>query len=353
MAGASVAESRLALQVASAASELEVCYRRLLMSSIQPCVPATAAKAGNPESQRPVVAVRLVGVLLAVFGAVAFAGKAIIVKLSYRYGVDAITLLALRMAVALPFFVVIGIVMERKPDKTPIARADWPKIVMIGFSGYYLASFLDFVGLAYVSATLERLILYLNPTLVLLIGVFWFKRRVTGAQLTAMGLSYLGVVIALLHDFDIGGSNIMLGSGIVFASAVAYALYLVGSGEMVKRIGALRLTAHASVVACFFCLAQFFLMRPIGALELPAPVYHLALINGLACTVLPVFAVMMAIDRIGATQAAQIGMVGPVSTIVLSWLLLGEAMGPSQVGGTLLVVAGVYIVSRSAASGVK
>jgi drug/metabolite transporter (DMT)-like permease len=321
------------------------------MSSIQPSVPTSAAPAGIPAGPKPLVAARLVGVLLAVFGAIAFAGKAIIVKLSYRYGVDAITLLALRMAVALPFFVVIGVVMERKADKRALALADWPKIVLIGFSGYYLASYLDFVGLAYITATLERLILYLNPTLVLLIGVFWFKRRVNLAQLIAMALSYLGVVVALMHDFKLGGSNIMLGSAIVFASAIAYALYLVGSGEMVKRVGALRLTAHASVVACFFCIAQFLLTRPLGALNLPHQVYNLALINGLACTVLPVFAVMMAIDRIGATQAAQIGMIGPVSTIVFSWLLLGEAMGPSQVVGTLLVLAGVYIVSRSAASG--
>jgi drug/metabolite transporter (DMT)-like permease len=323
------------------------------MSSIDSSVPAGNSAPGVVSAPNALVAARIGGVLLAVFGAVAFAGKAIIVKLSYRYGVDAITLLALRMAVALPFFAIAGLVIERKAGKTRLARSDWPKIVLIGFLGYYLASYLDFVGLAYVTATLERLILYLNPTLVLLIGVIWFKRRVGAAQMVAMVLSYAGVAIALLHDFNIGGSHIVLGSAIIFASALAYALYLVGSGEMVKRVGALRLTAHASLVASFFCIGQFILTRPLSALILPPQVYQLALINGVACTVLPVFAVMMAIDRIGAAQAAQIGMVGPVSTIVLSWLLLGEAMGPSQVAGTLLVVIGVYIVSRFAARGAK
>jgi drug/metabolite transporter (DMT)-like permease len=228
---------------------------------------------------------------------------------------------------------------------------DWLKIAFTGFLGYYLASYLDFAGLAYITATLERLILYLNPTLVLAIGVFWFKRRAGRRQLVAMALSYLGVAVALTHDFKIGGSNIMLGSVLVFASALAYALYLVGSGEMVRRVGALRLTAHASCFASLCCIIQFLVFRPWSALSQPVEVYQLSLLNGVACTVLPVFAVMLAIDRIGATQAATIGMVGPVSTILLSWLLLGEAMGPSQVFGTVLVVVGVFIVSRSATSG--
>ena len=317
------------------------------------------AAAGKADTSSPsqatisanAASARLVGVLLAIFGAIAFAAKAIIVKLAYRYGVDAVTLIALRMVVALPFFAVTSIVMERRPNKSAFLQGDWWKIGLIGFLGYYLASYLDFVGLAYITATLERLILYLNPTLVLAIGVFWFKRRVTLAQLFAMALSYLGVALALMHDFSIGGSNIAFGSAIVFASALAYALYLVGSGEMVRRIGALRLTAHASCVASFCCIGQFLVLRPWSALDLPIQVYGLSLINGVACTVLPVFAVMLAIARIGATQAAQIGMVGPVSTIVLSWLLLGEAMGVSQIVGTLLVLVGVFIVSRFAASG--
>jgi drug/metabolite transporter (DMT)-like permease len=163
----------------------------------------------------------------------------------------------------------------------------------------------------------------------------------------ALGLSYAGVVLALTHDFRIWGSNIALGSALVFASALTYALYLVGSGEMVRRVGALRLTAHASCVASLCCIVQFLVMRPWSALVLPEQVYWLSLLNGFACTVLPVFAVMFAIARVGAPTAAQVGMVGPVSTIFLSWLLLGEAMGQSQIFGTLLVVSGVFIVSRS------
>jgi len=290
---------------------------------------------------------RLGGIALAAIGAVAFSGKAIIVKLAYRYGVDAVTLIALRMAVALPFFAWVAIVIERRASTPRLLASDWPKILLLGVLGYYLASYLDFLGLAYITATLERLILYLNPTIVLAIGVFWFKRRILPRQWIALGLSYVGVVLALMHDFRLGGSNIALGSILVFASALAYALYLVGSGEMVKRVGALRLTALASCVASLCCIVQFLITRPWSALVLPTQVYWLSALNGVACTVLPVFAVMFAIARVGAPTAAQVGMIGPVSTIIFSWLLLGESMGAAQVFGTLLVLSGVFIVSRS------
>ncbi len=204
----------------------------------------------------------------------------------------------------------------------------------------------------YITATLERLILYLNPTLVVLLGALFLSRRAGRRQVFALALSYLGVVLALSHDFRLGGSNILVGSALVFASALAYALYLVGSGELVLRIGSIRLTAYASCVACAFCLLQFFLTRPLGALVVPAPVYWLSALNGVACTVLPVFGVMMAIARIGAPAAAQIGMIGPVSTIVLSAVFLGEEMGPWQISGTVLVLAGVFLVSQRSQKGV-
>jgi drug/metabolite transporter (DMT)-like permease len=308
----------------------------------------SAARENSAASTR---SSRLGGVALAALGAIAFSGKAIIVKLAYRHGVDAVTLIALRMAVALPFFAWISIAIEGSAKTEPLLRSDWPKIFVLGVLGYYLASYLDFLGLAYITATLERLILYLNPTLVLAIGVFWFKRRILPRQWLALALSYAGVVLALTHDFRLGGSNIALGSILVFGSAVTYALYLVGSGEMVKRVGPLRLTAHASCVASLCCIVQFALTRPVSALTLPHEVYWLSLINGVACTVLPVFAVMFAIARVGAPTAAQIGMIGPVSTIIFSWLLLGEAMGVTQVVGTFLVVGGVFIVSQGSSQG--
>nr|WP_298149961.1 DMT family transporter [uncultured Pseudoxanthomonas sp.] len=284
------------------------------------------------------------GLALAALGAIAFSGKAIIVKLGYRYGADAVTLLALRMLVAFPFFLAMGAWAARRG--APLAAADRWRILSLGFLGYYLASFLDFAGLAYITATLERLILYLTPTLVALIGWLAFGRRITRRQALALLVSYAGVALAFGHDLQAGGADIMLGGVLVFGSALAYAVYLVGSGELVARVGAVRLTAYASSVACVLCLLQFVLLRPLDALALPWQVHALSLVNGTLCTVLPVLAVMMAVARIGSTLAAQVGMIGPVSTIVLSLLLLGEPMGPWQVAGTVLVMAGVFVVSQ-------
>lgn len=297
-----------------------------------------ATHAEIPESH-------LRGVLLAALGAIAFSGKAIIVKLAYRHDVDAVTLLALRMIVALPLFLLMAAWAWRRSSS--LSGGDRVRIVVLGGLGYYLASYLDFAGLAHITATLERLILYLNPTLVLLIGVLFLGRRASRAQVLALLVSYAGVVLAIGHDLEVGGSNIVLGSALVFGSALSYALYLIGSGEIVERVGAVRLTAYASTVACVFCIVQYLLLRPLdGLLTLAPEVYGLSLLNGTVCTVLPVLAVMMAVARIGSARAAQIGMIGPVSTIVLSVLLLGESMGPWQIAGTVLVLAGVFLVGR-------
>ncbi len=297
----------------------------------------------------------LFGLLCAALGAVAFSGKAVIVKLMYRYdGVDAIMMLALRMLVALPFFALIAFLVQRRPGLAPLSKGDPWKVILLGFTGYYFSSYLDFLGLQYITATLERLILYLSPTFVLMISGVVFRRHVTGRQIVALIVSYVGVVLAFAHDFftqgKIGGSNVALGSALVLISTISYACYLFGSGELVKRIGALRLTAWASIVACLFCIAQFLLMRPVhewnSILQLPTPIYWLSLLNGTVCTVLPMFLVMIGISRLGAATASQIGMVGPISTIVLSTIFLGEAIGPWQVAGTVLVMTGVFIVSQ-------
>lgn len=287
------------------------------------------------------------GIALALFGAVAFSGKAIIVKLGYRHGADAITLLALRMLVALPFFALMAWWARRDTQRFRLRGSDRWKVVGLGFCGYYLASFLDFAGLEYITATLERLILYLTPTLVLLIGAVVFRRKPMGRQLFALLISYCGVALAFTHDLDVGGSDIALGGILVFLSALSYATYLVGSGEVVARVGAVRLTAYASAVAACFCLLHFMIVRPWHSLfEQAADIYWLSLLNGTLCTVLPVLATMMAVQRLGSALASQIGMVGPVSTIVMSLLILGEPMGPWQVAGTVLVMLGVFTVTR-------
>ena len=289
------------------------------------------------------------GILFAATGAILFSGKAIIVKLGFRFGADAVTLLALRMLVAFPLFLLMGWWAARRATR-PLAPGERWRIAGLGFLGYYLASFLDFAGLAYISATLERLILYLTPTLVLLLGWAAFGRRPSRVQWIALLVSYFGVALAFGHDLQSGDRGILIGGALVFGSAMAYALYLVGSGELVARVGAVRLTAYASSVASVLCIGQFLLLRPLSALVLPREVYWLSLLNGTLCTVAPVLLVMLGIASIGSGLAAQIGMLGPVSTIVLSMLVLGEAMGPWQVAGTLLVLGGVLLVTRAPAA---
>ena len=286
------------------------------------------------------------GLALAVGGAVAFSGKAIIIKLAYRHGVDAVTLLMLRMLMALPMFVALAWWAGR--GRPALTGRDWRVVGALGFSGYYLASFLDFAGLQYISASLERLILYLNPTLVLLLGWLLFKRRVSRRQVLALSISYVGILVVFGHEVRLEGQAVVLGSSLVFASALSYALYLLYSGREVGRLGALRLTGLASTVACLLCIGQFLLLRPWGVvLDLAPEVWVLSALNATLCTVAPVLMVMMAIERVGPAVTSQVGMVGPVSTLMLGVLLLGEPLTPWVVAGTVLVLAGVGVLARA------
>lgn len=298
--------------------------------------PAAAAAAPPPV---------LPGLALAAAGAIAFSGKAIIVKLAYRYGVDAVTLIMYRMLFALPLFVALAWWAGR--GKPALTRRDWFAILGLGFSGYYLASFLDFAGLAYVTASFERLVLYLNPTLVLLLGWVLFRRRASARQLIAMAVSYAGVLLVFGHELQLAGPDVALGAALVFGSALSYAIYLVYSGEEVKRLGSMRLTGLATSVACVLCIAQFVLLRPLSAALTVAPeVIWLSLLNATLCTFAPVLMVMMAIERIGATLAAQTGMLGPMSTILMGVWLLGEPFTVWVAAGTVAVIAGVWLLAR-------
>jgi len=288
------------------------------------------------------------GLLLAVAGSIAFSGKAIIVKLAYRHGVDAVTLIMYRMLFALPLFLAMAwwATYRAAQPVAPLTRRDRLGILGLGFSGYYLASFLDFWGLQYITASLERLILYLNPTLVLLLGWLLYGRRISARQAGAMALSYAGVLVVFGHEMRFDGWSTATGALLVLGSAVSYAVYLVYSGEMVKRLGALRLVGWATSVACGLCLLQFVLLRPLSAALVAPEVIWLSVLNAVACTAAPVVMVMMAIERIGSGLTAQTGMIGPMSTIVLGVWLLGEPFNGWIVLGTALVVAGVLWVSR-------
>lgn len=284
------------------------------------------------------------GLALAALGAIAFSGKAIIVKLGYRYGVDPVTLIMFRMLFALPVFVFMAWWAGR--GKAAMDAAQWRGVIFLGVTGYYLSSFLDFLGLQYISASLERLILYLNPTLVMLVAWALYRRSVGLRQLLGMVISYAGIVVVFVHELGSQGQEVVLGSALVFASALTYALYLVYSGELVQKLGSLRLVGWASTVACLCCIVQFLLLRPLSAAEVPPEVLWLSLINGLACTVAPVLMVMMAIERIGAALSSQMGMIGPMVTLALGAWILDEAITGWVMLGTALVVSGVYVVTR-------
>ncbi len=292
-----------------------------------------------------------IGMALAIGGAVAFSGKAIIVKLAYRHGVDAITLIMYRMLFALPLFLAMAWWASKpRANVTPHALTikDWIGVFGLGFSGYYLASYLDFAGLQYISASLERLILYLNPTLVLLLGWLMLGRRINRQQWIAGALSYGGVLVVFGHEVKLDGDDTVLGAMLVFGSAVSYAFYLLYSGELVKRLGALRLVGLATSVACVLCISQFLILRPMSAAVVATPVIWLSLANALFCTAVPVLMIMLAIERIGSGPTAQAGMIGPMSTILMGAWLLGEPLNAWVIAGTLLVLCGVFWVSKSA-----
>ncbi|HKJ83388.1 MAG TPA: DMT family transporter [Mariprofundaceae bacterium] len=286
----------------------------------------------------------LTGFALAFMAATFFSIKAIFVKLAYRYGVDAVTLLALRMLFSLPFFVVIALIEERKPGKAELHRRHVAAIVGLGLVGYYLASLFDFVGLQYVSAGLERLILFLFPTFTVLLSVLFLGYRISRVEILALLLSYGGIALAVQQEVALGGAHTLFGSLMIFGSTLAFSTYLVGSGEMIPRIGARRFMAYAMLVSCLAVIVQFFFTHDIAVLRQPLPVYLYGFLMATVSTVLPSFMLAGAIHRIGASHTSIIGGIGPVMTIILAALFLGERMSPVQIAGGVLVIAGALSI---------
>ncbi len=292
----------------------------------------------------------LAGYFLAGLGAILFSAKAVVVKFTYRYGIDAVTLIAFRMLFAMPFFAAVAWWESRRAARGQIVMLtakERIQICVLGLIGYYLSSFLDFLGLRYVSASLERLILFLSPSLVVLLSAWWLKRPIARRQLWAMILSYAGVVLVFAHDLSAtdGGSDVVKGSLFVFASALSYSVYLICSGELVKRVGATRLVAYAMLVSCVACVIQFFVVYPPSVLLQPAGVYGYSLIHATLNTVLPVFMMMWAVALVGAPTASLLGMLGPVSVLFLAAWLLSEPITVWQLAGTALVLAGVFVLT--------
>jgi drug/metabolite transporter (DMT)-like permease len=284
------------------------------------------------------------GSLFAVLSAAGFSLKAIFVKLSYAAGpVDAITILAMRMGLALPLFLWL-LWLSRGAGEGRLSMADGVRILLLGMFGYYLSSLFDFYGLEYISAGLERLILFTYPTLVLLFQVVAFRERPSRRTLLAMGVCYLGLGVALLHDISSAGmgAEVMRGAAWVFASAVTYALYYLGTGVMLKRLGSMRLAGLAGSASAVMVLVHYSALNEIAQLAaVPGSVWVYAALMALFSTVLPIYWMALAIQRMGPTYTAAVGNLGPVLTILASWALLNEAISLYQLAGLVLVLFGV------------
>ncbi|MFK0088695.1 DMT family transporter [Pseudomonas sp. NPDC090755] len=284
------------------------------------------------------------GSLFAVLAALGFSFKAIFVKLSYAAGpVDAITLLAMRMGLSLPLFIwLVG--FSRRHNNGPLTFGSSIQVLLLGLFGYYLASLFDFYGLQYISAGLERLILFIYPTLVLIFQAIALRERPTLRTLAAMGICYFGLGIAFVHDVSVSGmgNQVVVGSLWVFASAVTYALYYSGTGILLKRMSSMRLAGLAGTASSLMVLAHYLLVADTSQLaQLPAAVWANAAMMAIFSTVLPIYWVALAIQRMGATQTAAVGNLGPVLTILASWLVLSEAISAYQIVGLALVLLGV------------
>ena len=294
---------------------------------------------------------RTSGVLFALAGVIAFSFRPLLIKLAYAvpglggHGVSAVTLLFLRMTLALPFFA--GFAWWLQGRGAPLARRDWLAVCALGFVGYYMASFFDFLGLRYIGAGLGRLILFLYPTLVVLLSALFLDKRPTRREITALAISYAGIALVVTSRLEQSthDSVILLGAALVFGSALCYAIYLVAGSALVQRIGSMRFTAYTMIVSTLPAVVQFFVLEPVRALELPSQVWIYAVLIATFCTVLPVFLVAEALKRIGANHFALIGAIGPVTTAVASAVGLEEPITGAQITGGALVIFGVLLVS--------
>jgi drug/metabolite transporter (DMT)-like permease len=292
-----------------------------------------------------------VGVLFAVLGVLGFSFKAILIKLAYRWDpIDPVALMTLRMAYSAPFFLLMAWWGGRAPGIARMSARDAWMLVGLGFIGYYLSSLLDFIGLQYVTASLERLVLFLYPTIVVVLSALFLRQPITRRAVAALVLSYAGIALAVFHDIRITGDPqaIALGSVLVFASAVGYAIYLVGATGVIGRLGPSRFIAWAMLAATAFIALHFVLTRPLRALAAPQSIQLLALAMAFFCTVLPTWMIAESIRRIGASTSSLVGSLGPMFTIGFGALLLDEPINLLQMIGVVLVLAGVMLVSRGA-----
>lgn len=291
--------------------------------------------------------ITLAGFFISLSGAILFSTKAIFVKLAFQTtGVDAITLLSLRMLFSLPFYLFAAWLVTKKENVQPLSKKEWWLIGLLGIFGYYLSSYFDFIGLQYVSAGLERLILFLYPTFAVLINTFFFKTKLGKVQIAALLLTYLGIGIAYFGEWQTDTSNpgFYFGSFMIFLCAVTYSFYLVGTGRMVQRVGVTRYTAYAMLAATAGIFINFLVTHSVQSIPFSVRLTGYGLALAIVATVLPSFLMSNGMKRIGSNNVSIITSIGPVSTILQAHFFLGERILPAQIAGTILVIAGVILI---------
>ncbi len=298
----------------------------------------------NTDHRSPAYSAK--GIIYVVLAAIGYSAKAVLIKLAYVQQVDAVTLLTLRMGISLPFFMLIWALKNGDTEYPKFRISDGFAVLVLGLLGYYLANMLDFWGLEFISAGLERLIVFLYPTLVAIFSYIIFGRGMEKMEVVALVTCYVGISLILYRQIDISHPTILWGSSLVFGSAVAYAVYLIGSYRLITRLGPYRFTALGMTVACMACLVQFALTHPFSALDVSNEVYIISASMALFSTVIPSLLLSLGIQRIGPSQAALISSVGPVSTLILADLVLGETMsGIDELLGSGLVLMGAFAFS--------
>ena len=290
---------------------------------------------------------KVIAIILALVGAIMFSSKAVMVKLSYEYRIDSLSLLLLRMGFSLPIYITIAYVNKKNISNKNLLNKDWGYLIFLGIIGYYFASYLDFVGLQYITASLERLVLFIYPTITTILVAIYFKRKISIYKVIAIVVSYIGIAVAFWSKTqDDIQENFWLGVFLIFASAITFSIYLVGSEKIIPKFGVQRFTSYCMIVSCLSVLIHFGIKSDVDITSFPWQVYAFGVIISIFNTVLPSYMMSAAIRTIGSSTTSILSSVGPISVIILGYLLLDEQISYYQISGTLIVIIGVIIMSQ-------
>jgi drug/metabolite transporter (DMT)-like permease len=287
----------------------------------------------------------LYGICIGILGIIMFSSKAVMVKLMYNYEVNSLDALLLRMLFSFPIYLIIAYLYRNKEYPISTTHKDYLWIIVFGFLGYYLASIFDFIGLTYIKASLERIILFLYPTIVLLLNRFFLKTKISSKQLLAISITYIGIIIAFGQEVQFSGTETYIGGAFILLSAFTYASYLVGSGWLIPKFGVVKFTVYVMLVSCICVFIHYGIAGSFDLFNFPWEVYLLGFLIALFATIIPSFLVSESIKRISSSNFAIIAAIGPISTIILAVLFLKEKLSLLQYFGTMIVILGIVLIN--------